>query len=152
MYKLISSLVLAFTAIAILTVTSPASADEGALKYRSNVMKAIGGHMGAISGIIKGEVSFNEDLAGHAHAIAELAKSAPRIFPKGSNVGKSQALPEIWSKPDEFKMVVDAFISESQKLADIAKSGDMGAFKGQFGKMAKAGCKACHDNFRKKKS
>jgi len=151
MHRILKTIALAFTAIAIMSVTTPASADEGAFKYRSAVMKAVGGHMGAIAGILKGEVPHKEDLVGHTHAMAELAKSTGKIFPKGSDVEKSRALPEVWSKPGEFKMVVDTFVTESQKLADIAKSGDMGAFGAQFGKMAKASCKACHDNFRKKK-
>lgn len=71
--------------------SAPAAADgAGAIKYRRAVMKSIGGHGAAIVAIIKGEVPFIEDLKGHAHAIAELAKIAPKIFPQGSGPGAGE--------------------------------------------------------------
>ena len=150
MRKITGTLALALIAVMTLMVSAPTYADEGAIKYRKSIMKAIGGHMGAMSGILKGEVPYKADLAGHAHAMAELAKSAAKAFPEGSDEGKTGALPEIWMKPEEFKEITAAFIAESQKLAEVSKSGDMGAFGAQFGKMAKASCKSCHDSFRQK--
>jgi cytochrome c556 len=137
--------------VAAIAVAVSAIAEEGAMKHRQSVMKAIGGHMGAMGSIVKGEVGFKEDLQGHAHALAELAKIAPRVFPKGSNVKDSAALPAIWEKPDEFKQRLASLASESQKLAEVAKKGDMDAFKAQFAALGKNGCTACHDTFRQKK-
>ena len=125
--------------------------DEGAMKYRQSVMKSIGGHMGAMTGIVKGEVDFKEDLKGHAHALAELSKIAGKVFPKGSNVGQSAALPAIWEKPDDFKKVVAGFQAEATKLAEVANKGDMQAFAAQLSSLGQNGCKPCHDSFRAKK-
>ena len=54
------------------------------VKYRLSVMKAIGGHYGALSLIAKGESDRIGDAAMHAQAIAELAKTVNGLFPPGS--------------------------------------------------------------------
>ena len=46
----------------------PAPAGEGAIKYRQSVMKAVGGHMGAMATILKGQGGNKADLKAHAHA------------------------------------------------------------------------------------
>ena len=125
--------------------------EEGAIKHRKAVMKAVGGHMGAMAAIVKKQVPFTKDLAGHAHAMAELAKITARVFPEGSDFGETRALEDIWTKPKEFAEVVDAFIVESDKLAKVAKSGDVAAFGAQFKAMGKNACGACHKKFREKK-
>lgn len=139
--------------VAAAALVASAQADEGALKHRQSVMKSIGGHMGAMGSIVKGEVGFKEDLEGHAHALAELAKIAPKVFPKGSNVKDSAALPAIWEKPDDFKQKLASLATEAQKLVEVAKTkkGDMKAFQEQFGALGKNGCTACHDSYRQKK-
>lgn len=125
--------------------------DEGAMKHRQSVMKAVGGHMGAMTGIVKEEVGFKEDLKSHATAMADLSKIAAKAFPKGSNVGQSAALPAIWEKPDEFMKVAAGFQAEAAKLAEAANKGDMQAFAAQLSSLGQNGCKPCHDSFRQKK-
>ena len=125
--------------------------DEGAMKHRQSVMKAVGGHMGAMTGIVKNEVGFKEDLKSHAMAMQDLAKISAKAFPKGSNVGQSAALPAIWEKPDDFSKTVVAFQAEAAKLVDAANKGDMQAFAAQLSSMGQNGCKPCHDGFRQKK-
>ena len=47
-----------------LAASSPAGADStGEIKYRQRVMKAVAGHMGAIAGIVKGEVDYTAHLS-----------------------------------------------------------------------------------------
>ena len=127
-----------------------AVADEGAIKYRQSIMKANGAHLGAIVAILKGEVAFTEDLKAHAHAVAELSKIVPKLFPAGSDVGDTRALPAIWEKPEEFKKVLNAFRTEAAKLAKDAESGDMQAIGAQVGALGNA-CGACHKRFREKR-
>ena len=50
-----------------------------AYKYRDTVMQAIGGHMGAVTVIMRAK-SHQDDLALHAKSIADLAKLVPAIF------------------------------------------------------------------------
>jgi cytochrome c556 len=131
------------------------AADEPAnlIKYRQSTMKAIGGHMGAIAGVVKGEVSFSDELFGHAHAINEMSKNLLRLFPKGSGTeaGETRALPAIWEKPGDFEASIKTLQDESAKLMTAAKSGDMGAIGAQVGALGKNACGGCHKAFRKKK-
>jgi cytochrome c556 len=131
------------------------AADEPAnlIKYRQSTMKAFNGHMGAIAGVVKGEVSFSDELFGHAHAINEMSKNLLRLFPQGSGTeaGETRALPAIWEKPDDFAASVKALQDESAKLMEVAKSSDMGAIGAQVGALGKNACGGCHNNFRKKK-
>ncbi|NQV82698.1 MAG: cytochrome c [Rhodospirillales bacterium] len=124
--------------------------EEGPIKHRQSVMKAVGGHMGAMAAILKGQVPFKGDLKAHANAMAALAKIAARAFPEGSDFGETRAKADIWSKPKEFATVVQAFITESAKLAKVAEGGDMAAFGAQFKAMGENACGACHKAFREK--
>ena len=122
--SVLTLVLLAFAAI-------PALAQEdGAIKHRQSVMKAVGGHMGAM---------------------ADLAKIAARVFPEGSDFGETRAKEESWSKPKEFAKVIQVFITESGKLAKVAGNGDVNAFIAQFQVMGKNACGACHKQFREKK-
>jgi len=130
----------------------PAAAqEEGVIKHRQAVMKAVGGHMGAMAAIVKGQVKFPGDLKVHAGAMADLAGIAERLFPEGSDFGDTRAKEDIWKKPAEFKKIVDAFKTESAKLAKAAEGGDMNAFGEQFKALGKNACGACHETFREKK-
>jgi len=135
------------------TMSSAVHADAGAIKYRQAVMKAVGGHMGSMKLILQGKGGMKNDLAGHAHAMAELAKISVHVFPKDSDkmAGPTRALDAIWEKPDDFKKVAAAFVTESAKLAEISKSGDAKAAAKQLGAMGKNACGACHKPFREKK-
>lgn len=124
------------------------SADEAMFKYRESVMKAVGGHTSAIAAIVKNEVPFNDDLKAHAVALDGLAKMTGHIFPEGSAVGKSEALPAIWEKPEAFKKAVVAFETAAADLA-VAADGGPKAAAPALGALAKS-CKGCHDDFRKK--
>ncbi len=133
-----------------LGMAAPATAqEEGAIKHRQWIMRAIGGHMGAMSSILKGEVDFTGDLKGHAHAMAELSKIAGRVFPEGSDFGETRALEAIWEKPEEFKKALTAFQTEAAKLAKVGEKGDPKTFLAQFKSLGKA-CGGCHKNFREK--
>jgi len=128
---------------------SVAADAEGQIKYRKSVMKAVGGHMGAMAGIMKGNGDA-ANLPGHAHAMAELAKTTHGLFPAGSDFGDTTALIDIWDKPDEFAKAVKAFQDASAAVAKASTGGDMAAFGAAFGAMGKT-CKGCHETFREKK-
>lgn len=145
---------MAAAGIVLLAVTAlPVSAGEGAIKYRQSVMKALGAHMGAMAIILKGEGGNKADLKGHAHAMAELAKIARGVFPEDSSSmeGVTRAKDDIWNKPGEFKAVLDAFETESAKLAKVAQGADAAAFGAQFAALGKKACGTCHKKFRAKK-
>ena len=134
----------------------PAMAEEdpaALIAYRQSIMKAIGGHMGAIAMAAKGDVTFTDEVSGHAHAINELSKNLARYFPQGSGkeAGETQALPVIWEKWSDFEVAIQTLGAESAKLAEVAKSGDRAAIAAQTGALGNEGCGGCHKTFREKK-
>lgn len=135
---------------------STAQADshaEGAVKYRKAVMKSIGGHAGAIGAVAKGQVAYGDHVVHHAIALGEMGKIAKDLFPEGTGPdanGETEATNDIWAKPDEFKMAVEAFAAQSAKLAQVAQGGDMEATMAEFGNLGKT-CGGCHKPFRKKR-
>ena len=131
------------------------AADEPSnlIKYRQSIMKAIGGHMGALGAVAKGEVSFTDEAVGHAHAINEMSKNLLRLFPEGSGYEvdkKTNALPAVWERWADFEAAVKAMQDESAKMVATAESGDAAAFGQQVGALGRDGCTNCHDTFRYK--
>ncbi|HEY0682730.1 MAG TPA: cytochrome c [Steroidobacter sp.] len=84
-----------------------------------------------------------------AKFVNDAAGEQEKWFPAGSGpeAGKTQALPEIWSKPAEFKAAMKMFSDAAPKLQTAANSGDVAAIKTAFGDVGKS-CKNCHDKFR----
>lgn len=134
---------------AALLASGAQAADEGAAEYREAIFEAIGGHMSAMVGIIKGEVPHRQDLALHAKGIAALAPVTQHIFPANSYIEGGHAKAEIWSDPDAFAERRQNFLDAAAALGAVADSGDQAAFMGAFKTLGGA-CKGCHDNFRAK--
>ena len=143
-------------AVVLFGLASPAQAvdePENAIKYRQSVMKAMDGHIGAIVGVVKGEVSYVDHVAAHARGINEMSKLLPGIFPKGTSQFESantRALPAIWDDFSKFEAAAKVLEVESAKLVEVAASGDLGAIGGQLQNLGKA-CGDCHNLFRQKK-
>jgi cytochrome c556 len=152
--KAVKFLATATLAVGIVAVTAGSVfAGPGDIAYRQGVMKAVGGHMGAMSTILKGQGGNMKDFAMHATAMAGLAHASQGAFPKDSSKmeGKTEALDAIWDKPADFAKVNAAFVMHADKLAAAAKSGDKAAIGAAMGELGKNACKACHTSFREKK-
>lgn len=134
------------------------AADEPAnvIKYRQAFMKANGAHITMIAAVVKGEVSWTDELKDHAEALHEQSEYLLRLFPEGSGKDdtevKSAALPVIWEKRSEFEQAANAFEVESGKLVEAIESGDQAAIAQQVGVLGKQGCGGCHDTFREKQN
>ena len=119
-------------------------------------MKANGAHITMIAAVAKGEVSWTDELAGHAHAMHEQSKHLLRLFPEGSGKDetdvKSAALPVIWEQWSKFEEAANAFEAESGKLVQAVESGDQAAIAQQLGALGKNGCGGCHETFREKQN
>lgn len=146
MHKLARSLVLAGAVAGL--ASAAAHADDDVIAYRQSVYTAMGGHTKALAAILKKQVDFTEDAAGHAAALAALSQMVKHVFPEGSGKGDTQALPVIWEKPKEFAAIIDQFGADGAKLGEAA-SGGPEAIAPAFGAFVK-NCKTCHDTFRKK--
>ena len=123
--------------------------SKGIIKYRQNVMKATGGHMGAIVDILKNRLPLADHIVDHARAIQQNSKMTLAMFPIGSGLGDTKAKPVIWENWSKFESAVKAFVRESSKLVKVAESGDMKALAKQVRAIGKA-CGGCHKNFRER--
>ena len=123
--------------------------SKGIIKYRQNVMKATGGHMGAIVDILKNRLPLADHIVDHARSIQQNSKMTLAMFPKGTGLGNTKAKPAIWENWSKFESAVQDFERESAKLAKVAESGDMEALAKQVRATGKT-CGGCHRNFRKR--
>jgi cytochrome c556 len=84
-----------------------------------------------------------------ATVIKEATVDQQQWFPKGTGpeAGKTRALPEIWSKPDEFTAAQKMFAERAVPLVAAVKAKDVDAVGKAFRELGGA-CKNCHDSFR----
>jgi len=139
--------------IAVLGVSLPATAQfakpEDAIKYRQAAMTLMNTHVGRIFRMANGRIPFDAKVAReNADIAAAVSKWQFSGFVEGSDVGKTQALPKIWSEMDKFKAAAAKMQEEMAKLNVAAKGGNLDAIKAAVGETGKS-CKACHDNYRK---
>jgi len=140
-------LVLAATTLAlgmsIALAESPIAARQALMKKNGDAAK-----IGAA--FMKGEAAF--DLA-KAKAIfaayADAAAKMPALFPADSKTGeKTEALPVIWEKMDDFKAKFEKFGADAKDAQ--AKVTDEASFKAIFPVVQK-NCGGCHQTYRVKK-
>jgi cytochrome c556 len=145
--RILGSVLLALATLASVSV----AAQEGAVKYRQGIMKAVGGHSGAIAEIAYGGVAFKEQLAGHTHALLELSKLVTMAFKEKALTEDppTRSKPDIWDKWSEFEEKAAAFGEAATALDAAAKGGDLEAVAKALDPLWDA-CKGCHEPFRAK--
>ena len=84
-----------------------------------------------------------------AETVQKASVDQQQWFAKGTGpeAGKTRALPEIWSKPDEFAAAQKMFAERAPALVAAAKSKDVDAVGKAFKELGGA-CKNCHETFR----
>jgi cytochrome c556 len=122
-------------------------APEDAKDYRISVMTTLRGHVGAVSMHVRGMVEDNGFLGAHAEALANGAAELKYLFPAGSAVDDSEALPVIWEQPEEFRKAVESAVSATAAFRDAVAGGDRAAIGAAFRDVG-AACRGCHDRFR----
>jgi len=146
--------VLALIGLAVASVTPALAAGGGAeaIKYPPSVMKAIGGHMGAIAAYVKGEVDHAAHVPVHADALREASRTVLDLFPKGSGpeAGETRALPKIWEDWSGFEAAVRDVEAATAKFAEVAAgTADRKALGAALGAVGKS-CGGCHTPYRSK--
>lgn len=137
--------------VAALGASYPVIADttpEDAKDYRSAVMTSLRGHIGASSMIARGLVENKGQLLGHAEGLSNGAAELKNLFPEGSNVNESEALPAIWGEPEKFAAAIDAIVKATAEFEAAAAGGDSAAISAAFRQVGMS-CRGCHDDFRK---
>jgi len=137
---------IALTMSLVLTAGASFAADKDLVKYRENSMEIIGGHMGSIVAIVKGEVPYSDDLVYHAEGLAAAAPLVIPVFKTEAMTDKSEALPAIWKDWEKFEQAALKLEETSGALAAAAKTGNMAAIGAALGDVGKS-CKGCHDDF-----
>ena len=120
-------------------------------ELRQAAMKKVGGAIGLLSTMAKGDAPFDAAAAQGAFAtMNSVAKEYVSFFPVGSETGfETEASPAIWEKMDEFKAKVAKFEADTGAAAAMTFA-DAGAVGAAIGPVAE-NCGACHLAFRIKK-
>lgn len=82
-----------------------------------------------------------------ARSIARWSRVLPTMFPAGTNLPTSEALPTVWSDRAGFEARAAAYTAAAQGLAQAAQAGDRAAFLTQWAAV-RATCSACHATYK----
>ena len=134
--------------VSMLAAADPAAED--AAKYRQSIMKAMSGHNGAISMMVRGKAGNPDNLASHVQALVNLKDEIDSLFNEGSDLEDDRALPAIWENADAFADAIENFEAAVEAFSKVASDGDMQAIDAAQREVGKA-CKGCHEDFRQKK-
>lgn len=124
-----------------------AETAEDAKDYRLAIMTSMRGHVVAASMHVRDLVEDNGFLAAHAEGLANGARELKHVFPPGSNVGESEALPVIWEQPEKFREAVEEAERATLAFKEVVANGDKAAIARAFREVG-AACRGCHDRFR----
>lgn len=127
-------------------VAAPEAADVIAGRQAAYRLSA------ALFGSMKGAIDRGDDVktqAFAARAITGWAKALPGMFPAGSDVAPSEALPAVWSDRPGFEAKAAAYAAAAEKLAVVAEAGDKPGFAAQWAEV-RGTCGGCHDIYRVK--
>jgi cytochrome c556 len=138
---------LACAALSMPAVAGSATTPADAIKYRKAVMEALSSHVSAFMLINFGKVEHQAHLKAHANAIADLGVQARVLFPPGTDVGDTDALPLIWKEQDRFTKLLTDLEASSAKLRDAVAANDRPGAMAAFKALGES-CKGCHDRYR----
>lgn len=118
----------------------PATAEE-ALAARKALMREDGGLLRSAGGLTGAEAvaAMQTLLDNYTHI--------PDLFPEGSIVGDSEALPAIWENWDAFVAIVETGKTAAAAGLAAAESGDAAGYAAALQALG-ATCGACHQQFR----
>ena len=140
----------ATVALAVIGASAVIAAEEPQVA-RQGMMKKVGGAMGALAGIAKGEKPYDAEIVkASLTTMSEVAKAFPEQFPVGSETGaESEASPKIWETTDDFKAKAAKFAADTDAvLASVpVDQAGVGAALGAIG----PNCGGCHEVYRLKK-
>src|SRR4029077_9770046 len=149
LFRSVSALVFTASLIAAVQVASAATPAE-LQKARHDHYKELGDAFKAVRDASKSDSPDFAAIEKAAEVVNKASVDQQQWFPKGTGpeAGKTRALPEIWSKPDDFTAAQKMFSERAPKLLAAAKTKDVAAITAAFKDVGGA-CKNCHDTFRK---
>ncbi len=121
----------------------------GEVEKREGMMKQIGGAMGSLAAISKGEKPFDADTVKTAvTTIGTNARAFPDQFPAGTETG-SAAAPAIWENFDDFKAKAAKLGTDADMVLANLPTDQAGVATAM--KTLGADCGTCHQTYRLKK-
>jgi cytochrome c556 len=88
-----------------------------------------------------------KQLSVPSRSLARWARTLPSLFPAGTDLPASKALPAVWSDRAGFEARAAAYAEAARQLAEAGQAGDRAVFLTRWSDVA-AACSACHDTYR----
>ncbi len=121
----------------------------GEVEKREGLMKQIGGAMGSLAAISKGQKPYDAEVVKAAvTTIRTNAKVFPDQFPPGTETG-SAAAPAIWENFEDFKAKAARLGADADKVLANLPADQAGVSTAM--QTLGADCSACHQTYRLKK-
>lgn len=119
----------------------PPATPEEAVAMRKALMREDGGLLRTLNGLSGAEAAaaLNIVLTNYSHI--------PEVFPEGSIVGDSEALPAIWENWETFTAIVETGKTAATQAIAAAEAGDATAYATAL-KALGGTCGQCHQQFR----
>jgi cytochrome c556 len=138
--------------VSLAAVAFAAHSDEGkteAQKARHEHYEHLGDAFKAVRDASKSDSPDWAKLQKSAKEVVDASLNQQQWFAKGTGPesGKTRALPEIWTKTEDFTAAQKMFSERAPKLLAAAESKDVMAVQAAFKEVGGA-CKNCHDTFR----
>jgi cytochrome c556 len=121
-------------AIATMTPDQLVAARQAAMKENGGTLKQAGSLTGA-------------DAVAAADILIKNFTNLPAMFPEGSIVGESKALPAIWENKADFDGIFAKDLENAKALRAAAEAGDAAAY-GDAIKAIGGSCGECHQKYR----
>jgi len=134
---------------AVMAVAVYAATPQEAQKARHEHYENLGDAFKAVRDNSRGDTPDWAALEKAASTVVEASVDQQQWFAKGTGTeaGKTRALPEIWTKPEDFTAAQKMFSDRAPKLLAAVKAKDAAGVQAAFKEVGGA-CKNCHDNFR----
>ena len=130
---------------------TPEQLAQQAAETRQSVFKLLRFNLGTISGMARGTVEFDAEIAErNARRIAAMAPMIPELFAAMDTREydlDTEALPIIWEQFDLFQERAQALADGANTFAGVAAGGDRMATLGAIRAFG-ANCGNCHETFR----
>lgn len=124
-------------------------AQQEPIAQRQALMKDNGRQAGLLKGIVVDGKAPLADAVAPADKLAASFAELPGLFPPGSGVGETMALPLIWTDFAGFEGKAKTAGDLAKAISVAAKSGDAEAARTAFARLGQEGCTSCHTTYRK---
>lgn len=150
-----SMLSLLIGSVLVVSAATPALAGpDEAIKYRKGIMHGVEAGVIGVFSTLKGDLDQQanlKDITALLALNAKLSKDAFRTNTAGKGKERTTARDTIWTNWNDYARKMDAFALAAANLANVTarNPNDMKAI-GDAARLAVAGCKGCHDDYRQK--